>query len=238
MAIEIRIATDASDIHAIQRQRYEIYVDELLYPQQHACHAMRTIAEPIDDRAVLFGAFGDDGIVGSVRLTLPSLGGLVNAAECPAPWQSAHDDGFAEYTDLYGLHAFERWYPRGVCIVTKLMIAPAHRRGTLFAQLGLELYRYTRDTHPQIMFCVIDCVPHLQRYFLRLGYRRIGPPFEHPAAGRVLPMAFPLYDRCHFEAVRSPLAQVCPRHDPLTAEWFRQTFVDCRSCMPLESVES
>jgi hypothetical protein len=223
VAIDIRVVTAPHEVHAIQRQRYEIYVEQLGYRQAHACAVTRTVAEPTDASAVLFGAFDRDRLVASVRVTYGEPGRRSRS-------DASGEHLLAEYTDLYGLRRFGRWYPAGISVVTKLMIDPEHRAGTLMARLGLALYVHTRDTRPTTMFCVIDCVPRLRSYFERLGYRPVGPSLDHPAAGLVVPMAFPVYDRKHFASVRSPLARVCPRHDEATAAWFRETFVPVAVC--------
>ena len=203
MAIDIRPLVTADERAAVHRQRYAIYVEELGYPQRHADAQQRTVAEPLDDTGVVFGAFDGPQLVASVRVNY---------------------EDFGEYEALYGLQRFGPYFPGGLSVVTKLMIEPAWRAGTLMARLGLALYVHTRDHRPQTMFCVIDCVPALRNFFLRLGYRQIGPPIAHPAAGTVLPMAFAVYDQAHFRKVRSPLAAVCPRHDGDVAEWFAAKF--------------
>ena len=225
MGIDIRVVTTPGEIRAIQRQRYAIYVEELGYPQRHACHESRTVAEPLDASGVLFGAFEHGRLLASVRVNYGST-------------SSEYGEGqaFGEFTALYGLQRFGRWDPGGISVVTKLMIEPEHRAGTLMARLGVALYVHTRETLPSTMFCVIDCVPALRDYFQRLGYRQIGPQFRHSAAGMVVPMAFPVYDRRHFESVRSPLARACPRHDEATAAWFRDTFAHhAPACQPADA---
>lgn len=225
MAIDIRVVASPQEISAIERQRYAIYVEELGYPQGHACHGSRTVREPMDACGVLFGAFEKGRLVASVRVNYgsPRAG-------------NGDDPALGDFTALYGLRRFGPWYPAGISVVTKLMIEPEYRAGTLMARLGVALYVHTRDTRPSTRFCVIDCVPALRDYFQRLGYRQIGPQFRHPAAGMVVPMAFPVYDRRHFESVRSPLARVCPRHDEATAAWFRDTFAHhAPACQPADA---
>lgn len=204
MSLTIRPVHRAHEVAAIQHQRYAIYVEELGYPQRYADPATRRVAEPLDDTGVLFGAFDGDRLVGSVRVNHGSDGDLL------------------EYVELFGLRRFGRWFPEGVSIVTKLMIEPAYRRGTLLARIGQALYRHTVQTRPRTQFCMVDSVPEHAGFFLRLGYRPIGPHFLDPAAGVVLPMAFPVFDLEHFRRVRSPLAAVCPFHDETSAAWFRQ----------------
>lgn len=194
MSLVIRPVAGADERLAVRQQRQAIYVEELGYRPADD--------ERLDATGVLFGAFDGTRLVGSVR---------VNYGEA--------DDAFGDYETLYRLRRFGPWFPQGISIVTKLMIEPAHRAGTLMARFGVALYEHTRRTRPQTMFCVIDCVPALAGFFLRLGYRPIGAPFLHPAAGTVLPMAFAVYDRLHFERVRSPLAAVCPLHDAASAAW-------------------
>jgi hypothetical protein len=205
MSIEIRPVTRPDELAAVHRQRYQIYVEELGYPQHHADHAARTVAEPLDGTGVVFGAFSRSQLVGSVRVNY---------------------EVFGEYQYLYDLQRFGPFLPDGLSVVTKLMIEPAWRAGTLMARMGVALYVYTRDHRPQTRFCVIDCVPRLKPFFLRLGYRQIGPPITHPAAGTVLPMAFAVYDIAHFKQVGSPLASVCPRHECESSEWFKRMFCE------------
>lgn len=195
MKIEIRLATSADDLAAVQRQRHAIHVQELGYPPSRA--------DPLDGSGRIFCAFDGAELVASVRVNY---------------------DHFGDYEALYPMRRFGTHFPAGMSVVTKLMIAPAWRAGTLMARLGLTLYVHTRDHRPQTQFCLIDCVPPLKRFFLRLGYRQIGPAIAHPAAGPVLPMAFAVYDREHFDRVGSPLAAVCPHHDSTTAAWFADTF--------------
>lgn len=195
MALEIRRVTSADELAAVRRQRHAIHVGELGYPPSHA--------EPLDATGWIFGAFSGGELAASVRVNY---------------------DSFGDYEALYRMRRFGPHFPAGMSVVTKLMIAPAWRAGTLMARLGLALYVHTRDHRPQTQFCLIDCVPPLKGFFLRLGYRQIGPAIDHPAAGPVLPMAFAVYDLDHFRRVGSPLATVCPHHDAATAAWFARHF--------------
>jgi hypothetical protein len=115
------------------------------------------------------------------------------------------------------------WHER-LAVVTKLMVRPEFRHGIVLSRLGLALYEFTCDSEPNARFCLIDCIPPLKHLFVRLGYRQIGPSMRHPAAGMVLPMAFPIYNLAHFRRVRSPLAVACPRHDTVSCAWFENTF--------------
>lgn len=173
--------------------------------QRHADTQQRTVAEPLDATGLLFGAFSDAQLVASVRV---------------------HYRDFGDYEAMYDLRRFGPYFPDGLSVVTKLMIDPDWRAGSLLARLGLALYVHTRDHCPQTKFCIIDCVPRLKPYFERLGYRQIGPAIAHPAAGAVIPMAFAVYDLAHFRRVRSPLASVCPSHDAESTAWFEDRFAN------------
>jgi N-acyl amino acid synthase FeeM len=201
--IEIRRVVAPSETQMVQRQRFEIYVEELGYPQRDADPVAHTVCEPLDRHGVIFGAFDRDRLVGSVRVNFGELG---------------------EYVRLYPVHRFEPQWRERLCVVTKLMLLPAFRCRTLLARMGIALYEFTRDWRPDARFCLIDCIPALRTVFLRLGYRQIGPALQHPAAGTVLPMAFAIYDLDHFRSVRSPLARACPRHDEASSRWFEMEF--------------
>lgn len=168
------------------------------------------MAEPLDASGHIFGAFCDEGLVGSVRVNYGDEG------------------DFGDYFELYGMDRFGAYAPAELCIVTKLMLLPAFRAGTLMARLRMAMYEHTRDHKPHMKFCLIDCIPPYQGYFERIGYRPIGPRIRHPAAGLVIPLAFPVYDLEHFGRIRSPLARVCPRHDRVSVGWFSKTFGPAR----------
>jgi hypothetical protein len=137
---------------------------------------------------------------------------------------SGAGSGFGEYAALLQMHRFGAYFPNRLGMVTRLLIDRPYRAGTVMARLALAVYEHTRKTQPDIAFCLIDCVPALRGVFLRLGYRQFGPAFGHPTAKLVLPMVFAVYDKHHFQRVRSPLASVCPHHDTLTADWLAHTF--------------
>jgi hypothetical protein len=94
-----------------------------------------------------------------------------------------------------------------VSITTTLMIAPKHRNGTLGCRLSLATFRDGR--RDGILFDFIDCNPHLEETFQRLGYRRYLGRIQHPEYGDVLPLVLMLTDVEHLEQIGSPFARVC-----------------------------
>ena len=213
MAVEIRPLANADELRAVQQQRYVVYVEELGYanPQvdPHAnpwCNPNnRVVVDALDTTAQILGAFDGDELVGSVRI---------------------NHGQFGEYANLECVRRFEPYFPDRMMLITKLVIAPAYRAGTLMGRFGMALYEHTRDTHPQTLFGVISCVPAHVGFFQRFGYRQIGAAFRHSAAGLTVPMAVALYDKMHFRRVGCRVHKVCPHHESTSSEWFARTFAD------------
>jgi hypothetical protein len=190
MPITIRQAETAEDRQRVFRFRYEIYVEEMQRPQTYADHAARTIEEPFDATGHLFLAEDDKGqIVGTVRTNF------------------GRDTDFGYYRELYGMEWLGRHYPETVSITTKLMIRPELRSGTLAFRICTETYRY--NLRAGILFDFIDCNPHLEDHFQRLGYRRYLERIQHPEYGDVLPLVLPATDLEHLESVGAPWAKDC-----------------------------
>ena len=203
MAAEIRPISSSEEMLAVQRQRYATYINELKYPDPHADHANRTIVEPQDTTGTTLGAFMGDELIGSVRISYRDFG---------------------EYGDLPSVRRFGPYFPDRLMLITKMVIEPPYRSGTLLARFGVELYRHTIAAHPETIFGVMSCVPSLQGFFLRFGYRPIGPAFHHSYAGMTVPMAVALYDLHHFRRSGSTVVKLCPRHDTESSDWFARTF--------------
>ncbi len=67
----IRIPSNAAEMCAIGRLRYEVLVAEMGRPEGHTDHENRTILEPMDGSGLLFGAFDGGGeAVGAIRANL------------------------------------------------------------------------------------------------------------------------------------------------------------------------
>jgi len=209
MSYDVMPVRDPDTMHSIARQRYEIYVEELGYHQVHADAVRRTVVEPLDATGVVYAVRDGEVLAGSARMNYG----------CDDP-----DLVFGEYRQLYPMERFGAAYPRQLCIVTKLMLAPSYRSGTLLAVVASALHMHTRVLRPDMRYCLIDCVPQLRGVFERLGYRTIGSAFQHPAGPRVLPMAFVVYGRTHFSRVGSPLASLCPHDDISGLTWFEHEF--------------
>lgn len=196
MPVTIRQAETTEDRQRVFRFRYEIYVEEMQRPQTYADHQARTIIEPFDATGHIFLAEDQAGqIVGTVRTNF------------------ARDTDFGYYRELYGMECVGEAFPEHVSITTKLMVAPRERSSTLAHRLCTKLYCF--GLAEGILFDFIDCNPHLEGHFQRLGYCRYRDRIQHPEYGDVLPMILPVNDLGHLESVDSPWVRDCrefPRH--------------------------
>ena len=211
MPITIRRVTESHELLAVYRQRYEVYVEELKYPQAHADHEAKTIREPPDDSGHILAAFDENGyLIGSVRNNYGCEGDL------------------GEYVEWYQMRQFGDYFPRHLGISTKLLVAPGHRVGTFMMRLCAASFAYSLQQFGSVSWIgLIDSKPPLDYYFRRLGYRQIAPPFCHTAAGEVIPLVIPVHDREYLVRIKSPFAKALPEgpeHE--SVRWFRETFAE------------
>lgn len=188
--------SDADRLKAFQF-RYEVYVEEMGRNQRHANHASRTIIEPLDETAIVVGAFKGDEIIGTCRLNF------------------SRDTEFA-YSELYDFARFENLYPGKVVFITKLMLKPEFRKGLTFMRFMQELFRIIRIEGGAVN--IIDCNDHLVRPFSKLGFQQYQEKFDHPEFGSVTPMVMYNFDTEYFESVRSPLASICSLFNSLESK--------------------
>ena len=214
MAIEIRRVTSADEISAVQRQRYAIYIEELGYANPNAANGERTVADALDETGHILGAFDGGTLAGSVR---------INYGE------------FGEYAALGCVRQFGPYFPGRMKLITKLVIAPEYRAGTLMGRMGTAIYLHTIRTHPQTLFGLVACVPAHLGFFQRFGFREIGAGFAHSAAGFSHPLVAAMYDQHHFRRIGCPLVKLCPYHDAASSDWFSRTFPARAEAIPCTS---
>ncbi len=184
MSITLRVATSREDLHHIYHFRYSIYVDEMHRPQQYADHVRRCIVDPMDDTGHVLAAYDNDTIVGTVRTNF------------------LRESDIGEYFTLYGLSPMPHLGLNECAITTRLMIAPAYRRGTLAARLACATYTLGITNH--ITTDYIDCNDHLRGFFARLGYLPHKENVSHPEYGAITVLKLHLTDIAHLDAVGSP----------------------------------
>jgi Acetyltransferase (GNAT) domain len=169
-SIVIKVAETEAERLAVYRLRYEIYVGERGLVQKYADHATRTIVEPLDARSCLLVALLAGEVVGTLRINF------------------ARDGGLSDYEEFYEMKSVGDAHPARTAMVTKFMIAPAHRNGVVILRLCLACYDI--GCQHGIWFNFIDCNPPLEKFFGRLGYRAYCGRKQHPEYGDVLPMIF------------------------------------------------
>jgi hypothetical protein len=191
MTIAIRKVRTTSEARAVFRLRYEVYIEELGRTQRHADHAARTIEEPLDARANVFGAYDGERLVGTVRSNY------------------ARSSPLDEYEALYEMSRCGSAHPRGTSVTTKLVVAPDHRRSMLAYRLAVATY-FT-GLCDGVLFDFVDVYPARVPFFERLGYRTHLPRAIHPEYGAVIVMRLDMRDARHLAAVKSPFLRVLAR---------------------------
>lgn len=191
----IRVATSPEDRERLFQFRYRIYVEEMHRTQKHADPVRRRIEEPLDASAHLFLAEADGQVIGTARANY------------------VRDTDLGYYRELLGFDSIPDSELSRASITTKLMVSPEHRSGTLATRLALAVFNYGRALG--IRYDFIDCNPHLEAFFERLGYVRYIPKVHHPEFGSVQPMRLDSEDRAHLERIGSPFLRSLRRQELL-----------------------
>lgn len=184
MPIEIRKAQARSELEAVFRLRYEVYVEELGRVQCHVDHEARTIEEPLDRSGHLFCAFDRGRVVGTVRTNY------------------ACESDLSYYSALYDMPSAGADHPRATSISTKLLVAPAYRNTTLGYRLAAA--GYCANVLAGMKHDFVDVYPARVPFFTRLGYVMHRPEVVHPEYGAVAVMRLGMRDDAHLRAVQSP----------------------------------
>jgi hypothetical protein len=191
----IRLAETPTDRQRVYAFRYRIYVEEMGRPQIYADHGRKIVEEPLDKTGRLFLAENDKGeVVGTLRTNF------------------ARDSDLGDYETLYGMDCAGPLHPLHTSVSTKFMVSPELRRGSL--GIRLASVGYSHNLREGILFDFIDCNPHLEATFTRLGYLAYRDRIVHPEYGDVLPLVLPVTDLEHLESIRSPWASICRENCP------------------------
>jgi hypothetical protein len=206
--MSIRLAATESELNAIYRFRYGIYIEEMGKPMPGADHERRELRDGVDGRATQLFSERDGEITGTVRIV----------------WGI---DGVPEnYAEWYGLEKFRGFSNASTSFTGRMMVAQKFRNGPLSLVLAKEAYRLGCERG--VAFDFIHTTPPLIPLFERLGHRRYNGNFVDPELGPRTPMVLVLSDRKHLENCRSPflpiLRTLSPRPNPVT--WFKRTFAE------------
>lgn len=193
--MEIRLATTVEERQHVYRMRYEVYVEEMGRTQKYADHTRRTVEEPLDEKARIYYAVHGGRIVGTMRQNY------------------FRDGGLYYYPELYRFELFDSDLWDSFSVTTKLIVRPELRAGTLGTRFAL--HGFEQCIKDGMTFDFIDCNPHLEGYFKKLGYMPYCGRIMHPEYGDVLPLALPFQDLEHLKLTSSPFARILERRQQL-----------------------
>ncbi|MEO1252733.1 MAG: GNAT family N-acetyltransferase [Pseudomonadota bacterium] len=181
--IDIRYYWGRDCPDAVFSFRYEVYVAELQRPQRYACHATRTIRDPLDATAHHGVAYRGEEIVAVVRLNF------------------IRDGNLGEYRALYDVDALSPQEKMTSAICTRIMTARRYRHTPLGYRMIESAFRFSADH--DVTICLIDVNAPREQLFEKLGFRLIGR-VEHPDYGEVSLMRLNGLDIQYLRAIRSP----------------------------------
>ncbi|PAY19045.1 hypothetical protein CKO51_12900 [Rhodopirellula sp. SM50] len=184
--MEIRLAKTAIELSEVYRFRYSIYVLEMNRPQRYADHSQRSIRDSLDDFGHTLVAYEHGAIVGTLRIKF------------------LRDGSVGEYDDFYGLGSLSEQQRVSTSITTRLMIAKEFRSGTLAVKLSKAVFQFAQQHAIQTDF--IDCNPPLDKFFFRMGHKRVRE-ISHPEYGDVVVMKLDLADQAYLRSIKSPFAK-------------------------------
>lgn len=206
--LRIERAGTAEELRDIQRFRYRIYVEEMGKPMPEADHDTKRIVDVADDRGFVFGAFEDQELIGTLRLSV----GLGAVAGDP-------------HLAIYDIEAFSGVDPRQIAFASRFML---HRdyRGSLAAH-RLALAALETAIANGARLCLCYCAPYLVSYYEQMGFRRYTNNFQDDLGYRI-PMVMVGFDREYLQATKSPLLErmpPCPPGEDWNG-WFARKFPD------------
>jgi hypothetical protein len=189
---EARIAATPEDRLAVFRLRYQVYVLEMGRPGRYVNHQTKTIEEPYDRDALIYGLFNEAKCVATVRAN------------------GTKDCGMEEYLELYNLSPESSPIERCV-ISTKVMADKECRNLKAIKDFWIFFYLDLLERGYQYIFC--DCNDNVLRFFLRLGFVHSSPKTtSHPEFGTVNLLRADMFDLAHAKSVGSPLADALSQY--------------------------
>lgn len=181
---EIRIVTSPDELEKVYRFRYKIYVEEMERPQADADHERKRIKDKLDKGAYNIAAFKGGEIVGVVRVNF------------------SRSSDISYYADFYRMDTAGSDHPAATSIVTRLMIEPSLRSGTLATRLACHCYELA--LRKNCRWGYIDCNDHLVAFFSSLGFKTYLGKIEHQEYGLVTPMRLDCLNIEYLRSIRSP----------------------------------
>jgi hypothetical protein len=187
----IRVATTVEDLRAIQRFKYEVYVEEMGRYAGVADHQRRLLIEPDDDSSHNFLITVHGELSATMRLT----------------WGG--DNALTErHIDQYDLSGFlDHVALDQIVIGERFMIAPVHRGGNLLMDMFTAYVEFVNDRRIQLIFG--DCEPHLLNTYQALGFRTYTDRNVNSSeTGYLIPLVIVAEDVEYMQRIKSPLAAI------------------------------
>ncbi len=170
MSFEFGLVDCEDDLAAVQRLRYDVYVEELGRYRSAADHAGRRLAEPEDERSWVFYARDGDEVVGASRLTWGAHG--LSDRQVAQYQLTPFVDELGSTMLAVGERATVRPHLRGTTLLED-MLQPAEQ---LMIDHGVRL----------VFGC---CEPHLLNLYLAMGQRPYADRnINSPEAGYLIPL--------------------------------------------------
>ena len=202
----IRPINSAQELDAVERLRYQVYVNELGRRPEGCNDDLQSLKDPEDAYSIVLAAFDDEQMVGTFRIT------PVDQLDKDSSW-----------SELYENKKFPV-EPNLQFIFSRMIVANGYRGNGLAADFFKAAFDCIRETGGELAF--LHCQSHLVSLYEVMGFRRYAPGFVHEEAGFRIPMVMITGDWGHFEAVKSPLLMQVMQYPPnvILGDWFEQTF--------------
>ncbi|MBU6429684.1 MAG: GNAT family N-acetyltransferase, partial [Cyanobacteria bacterium REEB65] len=206
--LKIQLAESPEEREAIQAFRYRVYVDEMGKPMAEADHVHKRVVDPADATGIIFAAYEDDELVGTLRLNV----GLASMANDP-------------HLAIYNAGLFADVDPDKLAFASRFMLRRDYRGSMAAHRLSLGALEAAMSRGVRLALCY--CAPYLISYYEQMGFRRYTNNFQDELGYRI-PMVMVLYDAEHLRAVKSPLLERVPPPPPGEDwhAWFLQRFPD------------
>jgi predicted GNAT family N-acyltransferase len=181
--IQVYVASTPDEMLALERFRYDIYINELMDPLPWADHHSKRLIDPLDAGSVHLYTVGQDGgISGCGRLHFNrSLPG--------------------DLAEKLQLGHFLKQYHRPVAYMSRLMTAAAKRNTALAARLMCAMYEYIRERGCALGIC--HCNPRLSPLYLKAGLHKLDQKYIDPYVGEHDALVLLIEDEDHFRNLGS-----------------------------------
>jgi len=144
------------------------------------------VQEAHDAYAHHFYLQAGDRLVGSLRLNVMS-------------------EGEMECQESYGVDVLtQRFRPSEIGMFTRFLVATDYRGRAAAQMLIGKAFEYIAER--KLRCGLLDCLPHLIKYYEAIGFRRYLDSFEHADFGYETPMLFTTEDVEYLEKIGSPMA--------------------------------